>query len=63
MQKSIQENIDKSASTTQNYSDKKLAELQNDFRNHQETINRLREDFGNRTPPVNEDDINQMINE
>ena len=63
IQKSIQEKIDKSASTTQNYLDKKLAELQNDFRNHQESINRLREDFGSRTPPVNEDDINQMTNE
>ena len=63
IQKSIQEKIDKSSSTTQNYLDKKLAELRNDFRNQQEKINQLREDFGNRTPPVNEDDINQMIKE
>ena len=63
VQNPIQEKIDKSASTTQNVLDRKLAELQNDFRNHLENINRLREDFGNRTPPVNENDINQMINE
>ena len=39
IQKSIQEKIHKSASTTQNYLDEKLTELQNDFRNHQENIN------------------------
>ena len=63
IQKSIQEKIHKSASTTQNYLDKKLTELQNDFRNHQENINRLKEDLGSRTPFFSEDDINQMINE
>ena len=63
IQKPIQEKIHKSAYTTQNYLDKKLTELQNDFRNHQENINRLKEDFGSRTPSFNEDDINQMINE
>ena len=63
IKKSIQEKIHKSASTTQNYLDKKLTELQNDFRNHQENINRLKEDFGSRTPLFSEDDINQMINE